>query len=171
MRLDKFSNPVFNSTDVFNAMYQGKTDKISSMIVDQSEEIEKLAEVSGIECIQYDQALECLSLEEFDQALQSQWFMPDEYRNLDIEQLVLSRTSSELQKSRVLEELDQFKQRKMFDVLRWLVYFVDKCRQEQILWGVGRGSSVASYVLFLIGVHKIDSIKYNLDWQEFLKPQ
>jgi DNA polymerase III alpha subunit len=57
----------------------------------------------------------------------------------------------------------------MLDLLRWLKFFVDTCRKEGIIWGVGRGSSVASYVLFLIGVHKIDSLKYNLDWQEFLR--
>jgi DNA polymerase III alpha subunit len=34
---------------------------------------------------------------------------------------------------------------------------------------VGRGSSVASYVLFLIGVHKIDPIKYELPIEEFFK--
>ena len=40
---------------------------------------------------------------------------------------------------------------------------------KNVLWGVGRGSSVASYALFLIGVHKIDSVKYDLDWREFLR--
>jgi len=48
-------------------------------------------------------------------------------------------------------------------------YFVDTMQANNVVWGVGRGSSVASYVLYLIGVHKIDSIKYNLDWQEFLR--
>jgi len=57
----------------------------------------------------------------------------------------------------------------MMDLLRWLKYFVDYCRDNKILWGVGRGSSVASYVLYLIGVHKIDPLKYNLDWQDFLR--
>jgi DNA polymerase III alpha subunit len=57
----------------------------------------------------------------------------------------------------------------MLDLLRWLKYFVDTAKQRNIIWGVGRGSSVASYVLYLIGVHKIDSIKYKLDWKEFLR--
>jgi DNA polymerase-3 subunit alpha len=57
----------------------------------------------------------------------------------------------------------------MLDLLRWLKYFVDTARSNNIVWGVGRGSSVSSYVLFLIGVHKIDPIKYNLDWREFLR--
>jgi len=54
-------------------------------------------------------------------------------------------------------------------LLKWMKYFVDTCRTNRVVWGVGRGSSVASYVLYLIGVHRIDSMKYNLDWQEFLR--
>jgi len=50
-----------------------------------------------------------------------------------------------------------------------LKYLVDTLRKNNVIWGVGRGSSVASYVLFLLGVHKIDSLYYNLDIEEFLK--
>jgi DNA polymerase III alpha subunit len=42
-------------------------------------------------------------------------------------------------------------------------------RKHNIVWGVGRGSSVASYVLYLIGVHKINSMYYDLDIEEFLR--
>ena len=59
--------------------------------------------------------------------------------------------------------------RDMTDLLRYMVYLVDFMRENNIVWGVGRGSSVASYVLYLIGVHKINSIRYNLDWREFLR--
>jgi len=57
----------------------------------------------------------------------------------------------------------------MYDVLHVMKYIVDTLRANNILWGVGRGSSVASYVLFLIGIHKVDSIKYNLPIEEFFK--
>jgi len=50
-----------------------------------------------------------------------------------------------------------------------MIYFVDTLRKHNILWGVGRGSSVSSYILYLIGIHRIDSIKYNLNIGEFLK--
>jgi len=50
-----------------------------------------------------------------------------------------------------------------------MIYLVDFMRENEIVWGVGRGSSVASYVLYLIGVHRIDSIKFGLDWREFLR--
>jgi DNA polymerase III alpha subunit len=96
--------------------------------------------------------------------------MPDEYKSLDIESWLLEQTPPwDPQHTRVTEELAAFKERNMLDLLRWLKYFVDTMRKNNVIWGVGRGSSVASYVLFLIGVHKIDSIKYNLDWQEFLR--
>jgi DNA polymerase III alpha subunit len=77
--------------------------------------------------------------------------------------------TTEEQTNRVTQELELFVQHKMFDLLFYLKYLVDTLRANNVLWGVGRGSSVASYVLFLIGVHKIDSIKYNLDIKEFLK--
>ena len=57
----------------------------------------------------------------------------------------------------------------MINLLRYMIYLVDFMRENGIVWGVGRGSSVASYVLYLIGVHKIDSIKFGLDWREFLR--
>ena len=42
-------------------------------------------------------------------------------------------------------------------------------RKNNIVWGVGRGSSVASFVLFLIGVHKINSLYYDISIDEFLR--
>jgi DNA polymerase III alpha subunit len=50
-----------------------------------------------------------------------------------------------------------------------LIYIIDTMRKNNIVWGVGRGSSVASYILYLLGVHKVDSVKYNLHIEEFLK--
>jgi DNA polymerase III alpha subunit len=50
-----------------------------------------------------------------------------------------------------------------------LKYIVDTLRDNKIIWGVGRGSSVSSYVLYLLGVHRIDSLKYQLDYREFLR--
>ena len=70
---------------------------------------------------------------------------------------------------RLVDELVLFRQHNMIPLLRYLKYLVDTMRENNIVWGVGRGSSVASYVLYLIGVHKIDSIKYDLDIKEFLK--
>jgi DNA polymerase III alpha subunit len=168
MRTDQFSNPIFNDRDIFEALYKGQT-LSPEMFVESNDDIKKLEEISGFEFWQplYDYDI---SIDEYDSTLQTNWFMPDEYKALDIEAWIWEQTPPwDPQHTRVAEELAAFKQRNMLDLLRWLKYFVDTCRSKNILWGVGRGSSVASYVLFLIGVHKIDSIKYNLEWQEFLR--
>ena len=94
--------------------------------------------------------------------------MPNEYKIMDIEGFLVNQCPIQ-HYQRLLDELAAYKARNMLDLLRWLKYFVDTCRTNNIVWGVGRGSSVASYILYLIGVHKIDSVKYNLDWQEFLR--
>jgi DNA polymerase III alpha subunit len=49
------------------------------------------------------------------------------------------------------------------------IYIIDPLRKNNSVWGVGRGSSVASYVLYLIGVHKIDSLFFDLDIEDFLR--
>jgi len=50
-----------------------------------------------------------------------------------------------------------------------MFYLVDFMRENKIVWGVGRGSSTASFVLYLIGIHKINPIQFQLDWREFLR--
>jgi DNA polymerase III alpha subunit len=57
----------------------------------------------------------------------------------------------------------------MFVLLQYLKYLVDTMRNNSVVWGVGRGSSVASFVLFLIGIHRINSLYYGLSIDEFLK--
>jgi DNA polymerase III alpha subunit len=170
MRLDKYSNPVFNEVDIFDALYKGyQLSADDTFLVEaRSKDINQLEEQLGFKFLEpYETHFE---IGEYDAACQSNWFMPYEYKTLDIEAWIWEQTPPwDPQYTRVTEELAAFKERNMLDLLRWLKYFVDTCRTKNILWGVGRGSSVASYVLFLIGVHKIDSIKYNLEWQEFLR--
>jgi len=118
---------------------------------------------------QYTTPREEIPLELFHWGLQQMWYMPDEYKELDIAQHILSlcKTDSELQ--RVGEELLLYQERDLFNLLRYLKYFVDTMRANSVVWGLGRGSSVASYVLYLLGVHRIDSLFYDLSIEEFLK--
>ena len=102
------------------------------------------------------------------------YIIPEHYRNLDVRDYVnkLVQTSGDSDvsvKARVDMELTEFEARKLFPVLRIMIYIIETMRKNNLVWGVGRGSSVASYVLYLIGVHKVDSLKYNLDIKEFLK--
>jgi len=169
MRLDKFSNPIFDEFDIFDAIYQGKLTHLKDLTVDPSDEITKLETIAEIQFNQYNPDLESVAINDFDSTLQSDWFMPEEYKLYDIVDWLYCECRTIEQKNRVTEELTAFAERDMIMLLKWLKYFVDTMNKNNIVWGVGRGSSVASYVLYLIGVHSIDSMKYNLDWQEFLR--
>jgi DNA polymerase III alpha subunit len=168
MRLDKYSNPIFNEQDLFDALYNGHQFSVgNTMLVERTEAIKELETQIGFKFLDpYETHFE---ISDYDAACQSNWNMPDEYRTYDIIDWLYCKCSTIEQKHRVTEELAAFAERDMMLLLKWLKYFVDTCEKEGVVWGIGRGSSVASYVLFLIGVHNIDSIKYNLDWQEFLR--
>jgi DNA polymerase III alpha subunit len=171
MRLDQYSNPIFNESDMFNALYKGHNLSPSDIVFieEKTKEILNLETVAGIQFFEPINS-PTLTTNDLDKAWQSQWLMPEEYAMLDIEQWIIDRAPPwDPNFTRVKEELDAFKERNMLDLLKWLKYFVDVCIKENILWGVGRGSSVSSYVLYIIGVHSIDPIKYNLDWREFLR--
>ena len=169
MRLDKFGNPIFNSQDIFKFLYQGKLTNLKDLTVDYTEDIEQLESTAGFTFQKFNDQLDNISIEDFDQALQSDWFMPLEYKDFDVEEWCLAKCTTAQQKQRVLDEIDAYNERGMIPLLQWTKHFVDTCQENGIVWGVGRGSSVASFVLFLLGVHQIDSVKYNLDWQEFLR--
>jgi hypothetical protein len=110
-----------------------------------------------------------ISITEFDCHLHDNWYMPDEYKTLDIAKWVLEQCKNQEELQRAGEELLKFQERNMFVLLQYLKYLVDTMRKHNIVWGVGRGSSVASFVLFLLGVHRINSLYYDLSIDEFIK--
>ena len=95
--------------------------------------------------------------------------MPDEYKQMNVEDHIRSLAKTTEEKTRVEEELVLYRKYNVLNVLKFLVYLIETMRDNNIVWGVGRGSSVSSYVLYLLGVHKVDSIKYGLDITDFLK--
>lgn len=164
---DKFGNPVYQSQDLFDLVYKDYTD-FKEVFVEPSTEIEQFEQFSELVLKKINPELYNVSVEAFDQACQTDWFIPAEYASMDIEEFLVHACPEE-NYQRLIEELAEFRSRNMLPLLRVLKYLVDTFRKNNVLWGVGRGSSVASYVLYLLEVHRIDSIKYNLDWHEFLR--
>jgi len=166
MRLDKYSNPIYNSQDIINMIYQGNSPYLHDITVDIDNEFLKLENTANIKL--KNPPLETLSIEEFDKICQQEWFNPQDYCPNLIEMLYGMCNTTD-QRDRVSEELEAFIKHGMMDLLFYLKYLVDMLEENNIVYGVGRGSSVASYVLYLIKVHRVDSLKYNLDWREFLR--
>jgi DNA polymerase III alpha subunit len=113
--------------------------------------------------------IENSSIAEFDKKLQDIWFMPDEYKNMDIAKYVLDQCKTDEELQRAGQELMLYQERDMFILLKYMKYLVDTMRENNIIWGVGRGSSVASFVLYLINIHRINSLHWDLQIEEFLK--
>lgn len=110
-----------------------------------------------------------ISIEDFDILSSNNWHFPVDYQTFDIAKFVLDQCQTETELQRAGEELLMFQERDMLILLKYLKYLVDTMRTNEIVWGVGRGSCVSSFVLFLIGIHKINPIYYDLDVSEFLK--
>ena len=183
MKTDELGIPRFSNRDLIDMIYSGNIEKCHVVLCDPTDDVDRFntaMEDQGLPKLQKYIPLD-VDQKTFDGVCQSEWFMPDEYKDLEIEMHLFVKVQEQLQNAstdfvfnsaqwkRVEEELKAFEDRGMEDLLRYMIYLVDFMRENDIVWGVGRGSSVASYVLYLIGVHRIDSIKYNLDWREFLR--
>lgn len=172
MKTDKFGQLIFDEKDVINLYMQGHDlATIKRLLVDNTIDLETAAHIldNVPAFIRYDEMSQSLPLEEFDHRCQANWHMPEEYKQLDIAEYVLSlcKNSGELQ--RCGEELLLFQERNLFNLLRYLKYLVDVMTENRLIWGVGRGSSVASFVLYKLGVHRINSLYYDLNPEEFLR--
>jgi len=171
MKTDELGIPRFTNRDLIDMIYSGHADKVHVVLCDPSDDVDRFnaaMEEQGFDKLQKYIPID-VDQKTFDGVCQSEWFMPNEYKAISLHNYLIPMCMTQEEKTRVEEELDAFRIRGMFDLLRYMIYLVDFMRENGIVWGVGRGSSVASYVLYLIGVHRIDSIKYNLDWREFLR--
>jgi DNA polymerase III alpha subunit len=116
---------------------------------------------------QYDKSV--ISIDEFDLNCQQNWHMPDEYKTFDIAKYILSLCSTQEELQRCGDELMLYQSMGLFDLLCYLKYLVDVMEKNNVIWGVGRGSSVASHVLFKLKIHKVNSMFYKLNVTEFLR--
>ena len=173
MKTNQHSEIIYSEDDICDLLMQAHDiGSMKNLLVDNTVDLETAAVIleNVPAFIRYDEmAASAISREDFDHRCQTTWFMPEEYKQLDIAEYVvdLCKTQEELQ--RVGQELLLYQERNLFDLLRYLKYLVDLMRENRLIWGVGRGSSVASYVLYLLGVHRINSMYYDLDPGEFLR--
>lgn len=167
---NKFNELIFSESDVCDLLMQGRDcDSLAGMIVGDSVDLSQWPDIIDPVPEFYQQRFHACSVPEFHAQQQKNWHMPDEYKNLDIAAHVLSLCHSEAELQRCGAELLLYQERDLFDLLRYLKYLVDVMTANDIVWGVGRGSSVASHVLYKLKVHRIDSMFYNLDIAEFLR--
>jgi DNA polymerase III alpha subunit len=172
VKVDSYGRVTLTQQEAFEGLYTGKLKSLEGVILDSGMEQYNLARKQNADQIPVIEPLEDLtdiSREFFDESNQADWFIPEDKVHHNLVEMLYGMCETQEQTDRVSQELQLYIQHGMLDLLFYLKYLVDTMRENHIVWGVGRGSSVASYVLYLMGVHKIDSIKYELDIHEFLK--
>lgn len=172
MIYDKFGRPHTTTDELASMLYQTPTLDLGRFFVDDPDQYN--GHVSRLfldfdKLKKFEAIGDDVTIEQFDAEMQKNWYIPKEYADMDIAQWVLSQCKTEAELQRVGQELLLYQERDAFNLLRYMKYMVDTFRKHNVVWGLGRGSSVASYVLYLIGVHKIDSMFYDLNIEEFLK--
>ena len=169
MKQNNVGELIYTEDDVCDLVMKGHTPaELSGMIVDSTVELKYLNELLD-PVPQWLYEKQRTNPKDFHAQQQSAWHMPEQYKNMDIAAHVLGLCSTEAELQRCGKELLLYQERDLFDLLRFMVYMVDVMTEHKIVWGVGRGSSVASYVLYKLQVHRIDSMYYNLDVEEFLR--
>jgi DNA polymerase III alpha subunit len=169
-KIDQYHRRVFNEHDICKVLYCNPEADVSKYNLENNQlhnraiktnysDLEKLKQLPEIE----------VSPEKWHQQNQQSWIMPDKYRQFDIAEWVLLQCNGEAEIQRAGAELLIYAERNLLDMLCYLKYLVDTMQENNIVWGVGRGSSVASFVLYKIGVHRINSLFYDLNFDEFMR--
>jgi DNA polymerase III alpha subunit len=172
MKYDQFGQAYTTTDELCELLYRDPTVDLSRFLVEDWDRYNTSVKLtySDLPPVQeYHPLPPDYDVDVFHRSQQSHWHMPDEYKTLDIAQWLLDQCTNETELQRVGQELLLYQERDLFNLLRYLKYFVDTMRANSVVWGLGRGSSVASYVLYLLGVHRINSIYYDLPIEEFLK--
>lgn len=168
MRTDIYGQIIFTENDLCELYLKDPNRLLDKVLVESDIQIPKLLELEKVPKLYTYESVD-ISVEQFDREKQNIWYMPTEYLEMDIAKWVLEQCKNDSELQRAGHELLLFQERDMFDLLKYLKFLVDTMRKHNIVWGVGRGSSTSSFVLYLIGIHKINSLYYDLSIDEFLK--
>lgn len=111
------------------------------------------------------------------EVVEPKWLIPKEYQEIDIEEVLTemhklkfqNSTSFVMRQQRLKDELQLYHKLGYYDVLKTALFIIISLEENNVVWGVGRGSSVSSYVLFILGLHDIDSFKYDIPISDFLR--
>lgn len=168
MKSDQYGRQILTENDICELLLKDPERVFKTLVVKDNIQFDSTLELENIpEIVKYTPLN--LTQDRYDSNNQQNWYMPDEYKNFDVAKYVLELCETDAELQRVGEELLKFQELDMFPMLCYCKYLVDTMRKHDIVWGVGRGSSVSSYVLYLLGVHRINSLHYDLSIDEFLK--
>ncbi len=169
--VNKYGQAILSSNHLRELLLQGKN--IGHLNVKKDDDLILYEKYQNLllrqETIFLDAPDETLSFDDFHYQKANEWIFPTEYQNIDVHTWLITKCSTQEQIDRVNEEYALYEARDLIMLLRLFIFLVDYMRKNKFLWGVGRGSSVSSYILYVIGIHRVDSLKYGFDIKDYLK--
>lgn len=169
--IDEYGRVVLSTEDVVEAMLSGED--VSGCFITDNDEVEQYnnscREFGTDPKSFYEVPKKKENVENYFERLSETWLIPKEYRNIDVVEYLSGKCNSEREKIRLIQELEEFLKRDQVIIINLMIYLVDVMRENNIVWGVGRGSSVACFTLYLIGINKVNPLDYDIDYKEFFK--
>jgi len=169
IKINETGDCIFTEQDAIDLLYTNPEFDISKLFFELTEQYNNSIKDTGLDLQQLQTVPKRPTPAKVDAANIANWYMPQKYNELNVKEYLLNKCQTQEERDRVEQEYVLFEKKKFIKVLQFLIYFVDTLRANNIVWGVGRGSSVASFCLFLIGVHKINPLQYDLNIAEFLR--
>ena len=165
MEIDNVGRCIYTEDELCTLVMQGIN--IDDLFVKNADRLNE--HISKLETPDFRKYEPITNEDQFHKDNQDKWLMPNDAKLFDIESHLKSLCKTAKEINRVEYELSKFKEYNLLHVLRYIKYMIDVFKSNDIVWGIGRGSSVASYCLYLLECHSVDSILYDIDFDEFLK--
>ena len=166
-----YGQAILSSDKLRELLLQGKN--IGHLNVVQDEDIQLYEKYQDIllrqKTIFLDAPAEDLTFDDFHLQKADEWIFPLEYQQIDVLTFLLDKCKTQQEIDRVNEEYLLYLERDLVMLLRLFIFLVAYLREKKFIWGVGRGSSVSSYILYLIGIHRVDSLRYGFSISDYLK--
>lgn len=171
LKTNMYGQAILSSDNLRELLMQGKNIGHLNVVFDEEIELfqKHQAELLSETITFLEAPEEKLTFDEFHAERAQEWIFPAIYQQLDVKNWLLDKCKTQQEIDRVNEEFALYEERDLIMLLRLFIFLVDYMRKNDYVWGVGRGSSVSSYILYLIGVHRVDSLKYGFDIKEYLK--
>jgi len=171
MKVNKYGQAILSSDVLRELLLQGKNIGHLNVIFDDEINLfqEFQAELLPETVTFLGEPEEILSFDEFHEKCAEEWIFPVVYQQIDVKAWLHDKCKTQQEIDRVNEEFTLYEEKDLIMLLRLFIFLIEYMRRNNFVWGVGRGSSVSSYILYLIGVHRVDSLKYGLDIKDYLK--
>ena len=140
---------LLHTKGILDLLYQGKDLKNQNFLVDNSKDISLYDQFS------FNSLDNCNYKFPDLEKRRNTWFYPDEYNQIDLNSFFLSLCHTDVERNRVINEITKYYEKGFEKFLRFCIYFSKIVNDNHLVIGVGRGSSCCSYVLYLLGLHKV----------------